>query len=149
MSTDGDGVPDIDDRCPTVKGNIVNKGCPEIAMQDVKKIASIEGKFFFENASAKLKTSSYVQLNELVIILNRYDATNLEIQGHTDTNGSDVYNIKLSQERTESVKQYLLSKGISETRLLALGFGEGEPIANNKTAAGRAKNRRVELKTTY
>ncbi|OOG73596.1 OmpA family protein [Flavobacterium sp. A45] len=118
-------------------------------MQDVEKIASIAGKLFFENASAKLKTSSYVQLNELVIILNRYDATNLEIQGHTDSNGSDAYNIKLSQERTESVKQYLLSKGISETRLLALGFGEGKPIANNKTAAGRAKNRRVELKTTY
>jgi OOP family OmpA-OmpF porin len=147
--TDGDGVPDIDDRCPTVKGNIINKGCPEIAPKDVKKIAAIAGKLFFENASAKLKTSSYVQLNDLVIILNRYDATNLQIEGHTDSNGSDAYNIKLSQERMESVKQYLTSKGIAESRLLALGFGEGKPIATNKTAAGRAKNRRVELKTTY
>ena len=64
--TDGDGVTDIDDRCPTEKGNIINKGCPKIAPIDVKKIADIAGKLFFENASAKLKTSSYVQLNYLV-----------------------------------------------------------------------------------
>jgi OOP family OmpA-OmpF porin len=147
--TDGDGVPDIDDRCPSVKGNIRDKGCPEIAPQDVKKIAYIASKIFFENASAKLKTTSYLQLNELVLVLNRYDGTNLQIEGHTDSNGSDAYNIKLSQERMESVKQYLISKGMTGTRLLALGFGEGKPIATNKTAAGRAKNRRVELKTTY
>lgn len=147
--TDGDGVPDIDDRCPTVKGNIINKGCPEIAPKDIKRIAYIAGKIFFENASAKLKTSSYIELNELVLILNRYDGTKLQIEGHTDSNGSDAYNIKLSQERMDSVKQYLISKGIPESRLLALGFGEGKPIATNKTAAGRAKNRRVELKTTY
>ena len=84
-----------------------------------------------------------------MIILNRYNATNLQIEGHTDSNGSDAYNIKLSQQRMESVKQYLVSKGIAETRLLALGFGEGKPIATNKTSSGRAKNRRVELKTTY
>jgi OOP family OmpA-OmpF porin len=147
--SDGDGVADIDDRCPTVKGTIVNKGCPDITPQDVKRIAYIAGKTFFENASAKLKGSSFIELNELVLILNRYSGTNLLIEGHTDSNGSDTYNLNLSQERMESVKKYLESKGINSARLTAIGYGESKPIASNKTSLGRAKNRRVELKTTY
>jgi outer membrane protein OmpA-like peptidoglycan-associated protein len=147
--TDGDGVTDNIDRCPTEKGNIVDKGCPVIIVADVKKIADIAGKIFFENDSAELKVSSFVELDYLVVILNRYNATNLEIQGHTDSNAGDKYNIDLSKQRAESVKTYLISKGISETRLTALGFGDGKPIATNDTSSGRAKNRRVELKTTY
>jgi outer membrane protein OmpA-like peptidoglycan-associated protein len=147
--TDGDGVTDDKDRCPTEKGNIVDKGCPTIAPVDVKKIADIAGKLFFENASAELKTSSYEQLDYLVVILKRYNATDLQIGGHTDNVGGDIDNINLSQQRAESVKTYLISKGIPESRLTALGFGDGKPIADNKTSSGRAKNRRVELKTSY
>jgi len=147
--TDGDGVADNIDRCPTKKGNIVEKGCPKIAPADVKKIADIAGKIYFENNSSKLKDSSFPQLDYLVEILNRYDATNLEIEGHTDSNSGNKYNINLSKDRAESVKTYLMSKGIAATRLTALGFGDGKPIATNETEAGRAKNRRVELKTVY
>jgi outer membrane protein OmpA-like peptidoglycan-associated protein len=147
--TDGDGVTDNLDRCPAEKGNIIDKGCPTIAPVDVKKIAAIAGKLYFENASAELKTSSFVQLDYLVLILNRYNATNLQIGGHTDNVGGDKDNISLSQQRAESVKTYLISKGIPEARLTALGFGDGKPIADNKTASGRAKNRRVELITSY
>lgn len=147
--TDGDGVTDNNDRCPTEKGNIIDKGCPTIAPIDIKKIADIAGKLFFENNSAVLKISSFVQLDYLVVLLNRYNATNLQIEGHTDSNAGDKYNINLSRERAESVKTYLISKGIPETRLIALGFGDGKPIASNTTASGRAKNRRVELKTSY
>jgi outer membrane protein OmpA-like peptidoglycan-associated protein len=147
--TDGDGVTDDKDRCPNEKGNIVDKGCPLIAPVDVKKIADIAGKLFFENGSAELKPSSFVQLDYLVVILNRYNATDLQIGGHTDNVGGDLANIDLSKQRAESVKTYLISKGIPETRLTALGFGDGKPIADNKTASGRAKNRRVELKTSY
>lgn len=147
--TDGDGVTDNTDRCPKEKGNIADKGCPTIAPVDVKKIADIAGKLFFENDSAVLKTSSFAQLDYLVVILNRYNATNLQIEGHTDSNAGDKYNIKLSQDRAESVKTYLVSKGIEATRLTALGFGDGKPIASNTTSSGRAKNRRVELKTSY
>jgi outer membrane protein OmpA-like peptidoglycan-associated protein len=147
--TDGDGVADKYDRCPTKKGNIIDKGCPKIIPLDIKKIADIAAKLYFENDSATLKISSFAQLDYLVDILNRYDATNLQIEGHTDSNAGDKYNINLSQERAESVKTYLMSKGIAETRLIALGFGDGKPIAGNETASGRAKNRRVELKTTY
>ena len=147
--TDGDGVADIDDRCPTQKGTMANKGCPDITPKDAKRITYIGSKIFFENASDNLKVGSLVQLDELSAILNRYEGANLVIEGHADSNGSDAYNLNLSQKRTESVKKYLASKGVSESRLTAVGYGESKPIASNKTSLGRAKNRRVELKTSY
>lgn len=146
---DGDGVADLDDRCPTLKGNIANKGCPEITKQDAVKITYIGSKIFFENNSDKLKVASLSQLDELSKILNKYEGANLVIEGHTDSNGSDALNLALSQKRTESVKNYLIEKGIAASRLTGVGLGEGTPIASNKTTLGRAKNRRVELKTNY
>ena len=147
--TDGDGVADLDDRCPNSKGTIENKGCPEIAKQDVVRITYIASKLFFENNSDKLKVASLVLLDELTAILNKYEGANLFIDGHTDSNGSDAFNVTLSQKRTNSVKTYLLGKGISENRITATGYGESKPIADNKTSLGRAKNRRVELKINY
>ena len=147
--TDGDGVADIDDRCPTVKGTIENKGCPEIAKKDVERITYLGSKIFFENNSATLKVASLVQLDELVTLINKYDASNLVIEGHADSNGSDAFNLELSQKRTDSVKEYLMKKGVSESRVKAIGYGETKPIASNATALGRAKNRRVELKMSY
>lgn len=147
--SDGDGVTDDKDRCPIEKGNIADKGCPVIAPADVEKIADIAGKLFFENDSATLKLSSYEQLDYLIAILNRYNATNIHIEGHTDSNAGKEYNIDLSRERAVSVKTYLMSKGIAKERLFALGFGDTKPIASNETSSGRAKNRRVELKTSY
>ncbi|MBK6446146.1 MAG: OmpA family protein [Bacteroidetes bacterium] len=147
--TDGDGVADNEDRCPDTKGTIANKGCPEITKADIKKITQIASKIFFETNSDKLKVASLVQLDELSEILKRYEAANLIIEGHTDDRGEDAYNMTLSQKRTESVKNYLMGKGIMESRLTATGFGETNPIADNKTSIGRAKNRRVELKTSY
>lgn len=147
--TDGDGVPDNKDRCPAVKGTIENKGCPEIAKADIIKITVIASKIYFETGSAKLKLISHTQLDDLAEILKRNDAVNLSIEGHTDNVGDDAYNMTLSQQRTESVRDYLISKGISATRLTAIGYGETKPVADNAKAAGKAKNRRVELKTSY
>jgi outer membrane protein OmpA-like peptidoglycan-associated protein len=147
--TDGDGVADNEDRCPNVKGTFANKGCPEIAIEDVKKITQIASKIFFETNSDKLKVASLAQLDELAEILKRYEAANLIIEGHADSQGEDAFNLTLSQKRTESVKTYLMEKGIMESRLTAIGYGETRPIADNNTSLGRAKNRRVELKTSY
>jgi OmpA-OmpF porin, OOP family len=147
--TDGDGVADMEDRCPTVKGTLANKGCPEMKVEDVKKITQIASKIFFETASDKLKVASLEQLDELAEILSRYPEAKLTIGGHTDEVGKDDYNMTLSQKRTNSVRVYLISKGIAESRLTAIGYGETQPIADNKTETGRAKNRRVELKTEY
>jgi outer membrane protein OmpA-like peptidoglycan-associated protein len=147
--TDGDGVADIDDRCPSVKGTFANKGCPEITKEEVIKITEIASKIFFETNSAKLKVASLMQLDELTNILQKYETANLLIGGHTDSKGTDAFNLNLSQKRTESVKTYLMEKGIMESRITATGYGETQPIADNATALGRAKNRRVELKTSY
>jgi len=147
--TDADGVADNDDRCPTIKGTINNKGCPEMAKADIKKITEIASKIFFEFDSDKLKVASLVQLDALTDILKKYEGANLLIGGHSDSDGEDAYNMTLSQKRTEAVKNYLMGKGIMESRLTATGFGETQPISDNKTDAGKAKNRRVELKTSY
>ncbi len=146
---DADGVSDLDDLCPTVKGTLQNKGCPEMAREDILRITVIASKIYFETNSAKLKLISNTQLDDLAAILKKYEGVNLTIEGHTDNVGNDDYNMQLSQKRTESVKEYLIMKGISASRLTAVGYGETRPIADNKTTAGKAKNRRVELKTSY
>jgi outer membrane protein OmpA-like peptidoglycan-associated protein len=120
-----------------------------MAIADVKKITNIASRIFFETNSDKLKVASLSQLDELAVILKKYEAANLFIEGHADSQGEDDFNLTLSQKRTEAVKQYLMEKGILEQRLSAKGFGETQPIADNKTEAGRAKNRRVVLKTSY
>lgn len=147
--TDSDGVADIDDKCPTIKGTLANKGCPEIAKQDVIRITYIGSKLFFENNSDKLKVASLTLLDELTKILNKYEGAQLFIDGHTDSVGSDDFNMVLSQKRTNAVRSYLIEKGIAENRLTATGFGESKPVATNETSLGRSKNRRVELKTNY
>ncbi len=147
--SDGDGIANLDDRCPEVKGTMANKGCPEITKQDAVRITYLGSKIFFENNSDKLKVASLSQLDELTKILFKYDAASLVIEGYTDSNGSDQFNIELSQKRTESVRNYLIGKGIASARITGIGKGESNPIATNTTALGRAKNRRVELKTNY
>jgi OmpA-OmpF porin, OOP family len=146
---DADGIADMDDKCPNTKGTAENKGCPEISKAEITRITLIGSKLFFENNSDKLKVASLTQLDELTTILMKYEGASLTIEGNTDSNGSDEFNLNLSQKRTESVKQYLVGKGIPESRLIAIGNGETKPVASNKTALGRAKNRRVELKTNY
>jgi len=146
---DADGVADIDDVCPDVLGTIANKGCPEMTKEIAVKITNIANKVFFESGKDKLKVSSTYQLDELAKILTEYDKANLVVEGYTDSQGSDASNLALSQKRTDAVKIYLVSKGIKESRITTIGYGETNPVADNKTAAGREKNRRVVLKTTY
>ena len=146
---DEDGIADLDDRCPKVKGTAENKGCPEITKADVVRITYIGSKIFFENNSDKLKVASLSQLDELAKILYKYDGASLTIEGHTDSVGKDDFNMTLSQKRSDSVKQYLIGKGIDAARLTGVGYGESRPVADNKTTLGKAKNRRVELKTNY
>jgi OOP family OmpA-OmpF porin len=78
--------------------------------------------------------------------MNKYDHLRIEIQAHTDSMGDTAYNQSLSEKRAESVRDYMVDKGIAADRMEAKGYGESQPIADNKTREGRAKNRRVELK---
>jgi OmpA-OmpF porin, OOP family len=115
----------------------------------IKKLEYAAQRIYFATGSAKLLNTSFKSLDDVVRILNEDPNLKLSIEGHTDNVGTDEYNHKLSHDRAASVKNYLISKGIDETRLTSVGFGETQPIADNKTAAGRAKNRRVVMKVEY
>jgi outer membrane protein OmpA-like peptidoglycan-associated protein len=99
----------------------------------------------FDNGKATLQDSSFKVLDELVAYLVRKDDEKIEIGGHTDIVGSATSNLKLSQDRANSVRDYLISKGIDASRITAKGYGITKPIADNKKAAGRAENRRTEV----
>ena len=143
--TDGDGVPDNLDRCPLKAGPASNHGCPEISVEVKKRLAFAATALEFETNKAVIKKKSYPLLDEIVVILNEYKDYYMTIEGHTDDVGTDAKNMILSKDRAASVKSYFVSKGIATDRLETDGFGESRPVATNKTAAGKAKNRRVEM----
>ena len=95
-----------------------------------------------------LNAESYRSLDKLVTVLNKYQDTNLEIDGHTDSKGTDAYNQTLSEERASAVAQYLIGHSISGSRVKSLGYGERYPKYSNDTESGRAGNRRVEFQIT-
>jgi outer membrane protein OmpA-like peptidoglycan-associated protein len=100
----------------------------------------------FETAKSALKSSSFKQLNLLVEGLQKNDTVKVEIAGHTDNVGDETYNMNLSQARAETVRSYLLAKGIAANRVIAKGYGFSEPVAENDSESGRAKNRRTEVR---
>lgn len=138
--TDGDGVNDEEDKCPTEKGDPSNAGCPKLADLNFnnKSVTFLTG-------SAVLSKPATAELDKLYAILNERPNVAINIEGHTDNTGRPETNTALSQKRADAVKAYLVKKGISEDRMTATGFGPSKPVADNKTAAGRAENRRVEF----
>lgn len=143
--TDGDGVNDEEDKCPTVAGTRENHGCPEIKKETIAKVQKAANNIFFQTGKAVILAKSNAQLNEVVKVLNAEPSLYLDIKGHTDNVGKVEANQKLSQQRADAVKAYMVRKGISEDRLTSTGYGDSMPIAPNTTAAGRQKNRRVEM----
>ena len=148
--TDGDGIPDDKDKCPkepeTKNGYQDEDGCPDTVPTIVKKFTgAIRGIYFAVN-KAKIRPASYKTLNKAAKVLKKYADLKLIIRGHTDNTGNKAHNMKLSGERAEAVKAYLVKRGIDAARLQAVGVGPDEPVADNKTRKGRAKNRRIEFK---
>lgn len=103
-------------------------------------------KVHFETASAVIMDKSFALLDEVANTILAFELKQLEVQGHTDSRGSDSYNQDLSQRRADSVRAYLMDAGVSADALLAVGYGEAEPVASNGTSAGRYENRRVVFK---
>ena len=101
---------------------------------------------YFETGKSNLKPNSFKALDDLVEILKIKTTMAIEIQGHTDNVGKEEDNLKLSQERANEVRKYLITKGIAETRVSAKGYGQTMPVADNGTETGKAKNRRTSLK---
>ncbi len=143
--TDGDGLNDEEDKCPTRPGPVSNQGCPVIAKEVIDKINFAAKNVFFATGSYKLLPKSFKSLDAVVALLKADETLMIDIDGHTDAQGSDESNQTLSDNRAGAVKNYLTGKGIDASRLKSTGYGETKPVADNKTAAGRAKNRRTEM----
>jgi outer membrane protein OmpA-like peptidoglycan-associated protein len=146
---DNDGISDDVDKCPDVAGIASNNGCPEVPANVTKSLMASAQNISFGATNAKLTTKSNTSLNQVITLLNENPTLKLRIEGHTDNAGDDDANMTLSQDRAAAVKAYLVSKGISEDRITTEGFGETMPIADNTTASGRMKNRRIEIKVDY
>jgi OmpA-OmpF porin, OOP family len=149
--TDGDGIADNKDKCPTVAGLKELNGCPEVKINTKAKeifqraMAGIQ----FETGKDIIKKTSYPILDNVVGVLKENTDWNVEVQGHTDNVGAYEANKTLSEKRAKAVQNYLITKGISPNKLSSSGYGSDKPIADNKTTAGKAQNRRVEFKVTY
>ncbi len=140
IDSDKDGVVDSADKCPgTAAGTrIDNQGC------ELKEVIILKGVTFAID-SAQLVGDSRQVLDEMASIMKRNKDMVVEIRGYTDSHGSEAHNVKLSQQRAEAVREYLIAKGVTPISLTAKGYGSKDPIADNSTPAGRATNRRVEL----
>lgn len=181
VDTDGDGVTDDRDKCPTVPGipqfdgceppdrdkdgilDTVDKcpdqaapgtpdGCPQfkhIVINLEKKMIELKETIHFATGKARILPNSFPILDEVSKVMEGNEKIEVRIEGHTDSQGSAVYNLKLSKSRADAVMRYMVRKGgVSRGRLRALGLGESSPIAPNTTGEGRALNRRVEFHIT-
>jgi outer membrane protein OmpA-like peptidoglycan-associated protein len=146
--TDGDGILDKDDKCPSEAGTAANNGCPEVkpTVEVVNTLNTYARSILFDSGKASFKKETDQVLQAMVAIFKEYPKADFAIEGHTDSQGSRSTNQALSDRRANAVRDYLIANGISADRLTAAGYGEDNPIANNKTRAGRKENRRVEVK---
>jgi outer membrane protein OmpA-like peptidoglycan-associated protein len=151
---DNDGVPDVSDACPREPGSPSPdpkaNGCPQFIKRvtgstEIEILKQIQ----FDTGKATIKQGSYPIVDEIVKLLKANpDIKRLSIEGHTDDRGALEMNMKLSQDRADSVKNYLAEHGIDAGRLEAHGFGPTKPLETNDTDVGRQKNRRVEFHIT-
>ncbi len=152
---DKDAIPDLKDKCPnkpeTLNGFQDEDGCPDtkekpkqIQQSDMPKHQILEG-VNFSSGSSNMTYSSYQYIEPIIREMKKYPDIRIEVRGHTDSVGKYESNMRLSKKRAESVKAYLVRKGIQAHRIHAVGFGPSSPVADNRTAAGRAKNRRIEI----
>lgn len=156
--TDGDGVADKLDKCPGTPAGVVvdGAGCPLkvpapvvhekviVTEADRKVVADAIKNLEFDLGKSTIRSTSYSTLNRVAALLIEKNFS-LKLAGHTDNTGSDALNMGLSKDRAEAVRSYLVSQGANASRIEATGYGEEQPIATNKTAAGRQQNRRVEF----
>ena len=131
--TDGDGINDEEDRCPLVPGTADNLGCPEM-------------KFYYKRDGSELSAEDKANLDKVTVFLQKNPDIHIIVEGHTSTTGTADYNMKLSQKRADNSMKYLISKGADASRIKAVGFGKQFPAGDNSTAEGRALSRRVVIR---
>jgi len=138
--TDGDGIPDNFDKCPEVFGVASNFGCPEVKFEYFKVV--------YFNSDKSVPITKYTKdLDEVVAVMKDHSDVSVSVEGYADSRESASYNMRLTEKRADYVINYLVKNGVAKDRLIKKFFGESNPAADNKTAAGRVLNRRVEIKT--
>jgi OOP family OmpA-OmpF porin len=146
---DHDGIPDAKDKCPdkpeTLNGYKDDDGCPDELPKAVKKFTGVIRGIQFAFGKATIRPQSKPLLDRAAKVLDEYKDLRVRITGHTDNIGKHDDNVTLSQKRADSVKAYLVKKGVDASRIETQGMGPDEPIAKNNTPEGRAKNRRIEF----
>lgn len=149
LDADKDGVADKDDDCPTVYGPASNRGCPEVTNEALEDLKVQARAVYFNSGKATFKTGDKetpARLDAIKEILKNYPNAKFSIEGHTDSTGSAKLNQKLSEERAKAVLDALVQRGVNPENLESKGFGASQPVASNKTAAGKAQNRRTEIR---
>jgi outer membrane protein OmpA-like peptidoglycan-associated protein len=125
----------------------MKKKLPEANVERVGEgiIVELSNNILFGFDSHELSSTARANLNKMITVFDSYPDTNIEVQGHTDSSGSDTYNQELSERRANAVTNYLVNRGVSSSRLTTVGYGETSPKYSNDTDEGRAQNRRVEF----
>lgn len=139
--SDADGMPDDSDYCPNTAGEITTNGCPA----EIATLKTIASEIAFESASSRLTDKSKAILTKAARMLVRYPQISLTVAGHTDDQGDETINLKLSEQRARACVNYLANQGIDAKRMTAVGYGETRPLVPNNTADARKQNRRVEF----
>lgn len=142
---DKDGVPDHLDECPELAGPRSNNGCPQMEKKDIDVLNGYAKTILFNTNQSTFQTQSYVVLDGIIKKMKEFPNSKFYIKGYTDSTGSTSINLPLSDARANAVKDYLVKNGIKSDRLVAKGYGSADPIDTNKTAQGRANNRRTEI----
>jgi OOP family OmpA-OmpF porin len=148
--TDGDGILDDKDKCPkepeTKNGFTDDDGCPDEVPKEVAAFTGVIQGIEFDQGKATIRKTSVKTLSKAVDVLKKYPSVRVEVSGHTSSEGDAAFNQKLSEDRAAAVKDWMVDHGIEQDRVQTRGAGSTEPLADNKTAAGRGKNRRIEFK---
>jgi OmpA-OmpF porin, OOP family len=142
---DGDGVYDFVDKCPNAAGLASDGGCPVVKAAEKATMEKAMKGVQFDNGKASIIKKSLPILDEVAKVMMANPSYKLAIEGHTDNAGDKGKNLQLSDDRAKAVKAYLMGKGVAENRMKSTGFGDTKPKADNKTAKGKAANRRVEF----
>lgn len=151
MSIDGDddqdGVLNSRDKCPGTPTNVMvdEDGCPVTTVENLSKVLNV----LFDVNQSYVKPSYYSEIEDVAKLLREYPDARVEIQGHTDSTASEIYNQSLSERRAQAIANILVNNfNISSDRVTSKGYGESQPIADNNTFEGRALNRRTIAVTT-